>query len=84
MKKKSLLLALIAFTATTSFAKVRLKKSKPKASTQIMGRECCTKSGYTEGGAYVSITVCSGWLLSNSDKAKARACAAAEEALQQQ
>ncbi|MBK8087048.1 MAG: hypothetical protein IPK31_03290 [Chitinophagaceae bacterium] len=62
MKKISLLLALIAFTASVSFAAKTPNKSKLKISKLNLGRECCTATGsWGENGATISVTACSGW-----------------------
>ena len=81
MKKIVLSLTLVVFAASASFAKTLPKKSKPKGSVLSFGRECCTRSGTSQTGGQYTVTVCSGWFLSNSANAEARACAAAEEAI---
>lgn len=81
MKRISLLVALITFTASATFATVNPKKSKAKVSKKLLGRECCTRSGTSQMGAQYSVEVCVGWFLSNSENAQARACAAAQTAI---
>lgn len=86
MKKILLSLAFLAFTASATFATTYLKKSKSKVniSQKQLGRECCTRSGTSAMGMEVTVTVCSGWFLSNSERAEARACAAAQAAIDAQ
>jgi hypothetical protein len=82
MKKISLVVALLALTATVSFSAVKPKKSKLNFAKKFFGRECCTRTGTMgDNGATISITVCSGWFLSNSETAHARACEKADEAI---
>lgn len=83
MKRIAFLLMSVVFAASASFATVQPKKSMPKGSALFLGRECCTRSGTSQTGGQYVVTVCSGWFLSNSANAEARACAAAEEAIRQ-
>lgn len=76
------MVALLAFTASLSFSAVKPKKTNLNFAKFFSGRECCTKTGaWGDNGATITVTVCSGWFLSNSENAYARACEKAEEAL---
>jgi hypothetical protein len=82
MKKTSLFLVIIMLITSGTFAASHDKGIT--ISRKHLGRECCTASGTTSKGVSVSVEICKGWLLSNSENSKAEACKAAQSAVKAQ